>query len=37
MTLILKINRQGRVVYYSFSEISDLINVEIDTKINSAS
>ena len=37
MTLILKINRQGHVIYFDFSEIPDLENVKIDTKINSAS
>ena len=37
MTLILKVNRQGQVIYFNFFEISDLRNVEIDTKINSAS
>ena len=37
MTLILKVNRQGQVIYFNFFEISDLRNVEIDTNINSAS
>ena len=37
MTLSLKVNRQGHVIYFSFSEISDLKNVKIDTKIKSAS
>ena len=37
MTLVLKVNRQGQVIYFNFFEILDLRNVEIDTKINSAS
>ena len=37
MTLALKVNRQGQVIYSSFFEIPDLRNVKIDTKINSAS
>ena len=37
MTLVLKVNRQGQVIYFSFSEIPDLRNVKVDTKINSAS
>ena len=37
MTLSLKIIRQGHVIYFIFSEISDLENVKIDTKIKSAS
>ena len=37
MTLILKVNRQSHVIYSSFCEIPDVRNVEIDTKINSAS
>ena len=37
MTLILKVNRQNHVIYFSFSEIPDLRKVNIDTKINSAS
>ena len=37
MTLILKVIRQGQVTYFSFSEIPDLRNDNIDTNINSAS
>ena len=37
MTSVLKINRQGQVIYFSFYEIPDLRNVQIDTTINSAS
>ena len=37
MTLISKVNRQGQVIYFNFFEISDLRNVKIDIKINSAS
>ena len=37
MTLVLKVNRQGQVIYFIFCEIPDLKNVKIDTKINSAS
>ena len=37
MTLVLKVNRQSQVIFFSFSEIPDLRNVKIDTKINSAS
>ena len=37
MTLAFKVNRQGHVIYLNFFEISDLRNVKIDTKINSAS
>ena len=37
MTLVLKVNRQGQVIYSSFFEIPDFRNVKIDTKINSAS
>ena len=37
MTSVLKVNRQDHVIYFSFSEIPDLRNVKIDTKINSAS
>ena len=37
MTSVLKVNRQGQVIYFSFSEITDLRNVKIDTTINSAS
>ena len=37
MTLSLKVNRQDHVIYFSFSEIPDLKNVKIDTKIRSAS
>ena len=37
MTLVLKVNRQGQVIYFNFFEIPDLRNVKIDTEINSAS
>ena len=37
MTLVLKVNRQGQVIYFNFFEILDLRNVKIDNKINSAS
>ena len=37
MTLVLKVNRQGQVIYFYFFEISDLRNVRINTKINSVS
>ena len=37
MTLVLKVNRQGQVIYFNFFEILDLRNVKINTKINSAS
>ena len=37
MILILKVNRQDQVIYFSFFEIPDFRNVKIDTKINSAS
>ena len=37
MTLVLKVNRQGQVIYFNFFEIPDLRNVKIDTKIKSAS
>ena len=37
MTLVLKVNRQGHVIYFNFFEILDLRNVKIDTEINSAS
>ena len=37
MTLIFKVNRQGHVIYFNFFEIPDIMNVRIDTKINSAS
>ena len=37
MTLSLKVNRRGHVIYFSFSELPDLKNVKIDTKIKSAS
>ena len=36
MTLILKVNRRGHVIYLSFYEIPNLGNVEMDTKINFA-
>jgi len=34
MTLILKVNRQGQVIYFEFSEISEIKNVKINTKIH---
>ena len=37
MTSDLKVNRQGHVIYFSFFEIPDLRNVQIDTRINIAS
>ena len=37
MALVFKVNRQGQVIYFNFFEIPDLRNVNIDTKINSAS
>ena len=37
LTLTFKVNRQGQVIYFNFCEISDLRNVRINTKINSAS
>ena len=37
MTLVLKVNRQGQVIYCNFFEILDLKNVKINTEINSAS
>ena len=33
MTLVFKVNRQGHVIHFSLFVISDLENVEIDTKI----
>ena len=33
MTLVFKVNRQGHVIDFGFFVISDLENVEIDTKI----
>ena len=36
MTLILKVNRQGQVIYFEFSEISEIKNVKINTNIHSA-
>ena len=33
LTSILKVNRQGQVIYFGLFEIHDLENVEIDTKI----
>ena len=35
MTSVLKVNCQGQVIYFSFSEIPDLRNVKIDKTINS--
>ena len=37
MTLVLKVNRQGQVIYFIFFEIPDLSIVKINTKIISAS
>ena len=36
LTLIFKVNHQGQVTDFGFSEILDLENVRIDTKIKSA-
>ena len=36
LTFIFKVNHQGQVIYSRFSEISDIENVRIDTKIKSA-
>ena len=33
MTLIFKVNRQGHAIYFGLFVISNLGNVEIDTKI----
>ena len=37
MTLVFKVNRQDQVICFYFFEISDLENVRINTKINTAS
>ena len=37
LTLIFKVNHQGQVIDFGFSEIIDLGNVRIDTKVKSAS
>ena len=37
MTSVLKINRQGHVIHFSFSDIPDLRNVKIDIRIYFAS
>ena len=37
MTLVLEVNLQRQVIYFSFSEIPDLRNVKNDIKINSLS
>ena len=37
LTLIFKVNHQGQVNDFGFSEILDIVNVRIDTKIKSAS
>ena len=37
MTLVLKVNREGQVIYFNLFEIPDLRNVKIDAKINSVS
>ena len=31
LTFIFKVNRQGQVIYSKFSEITDIVNVRIDT------
>ena len=36
LTFIFKVNRQGQVTGLGFSEILDIVNVRIDTKIKSA-
>ena len=36
LTFIFKVNHQGHVTYFRFSEILDIANVRIDTKIKSA-
>ena len=36
LTFIFKVNHQGQAIYSRFSEISDIENVRIDTKIKSA-
>ena len=36
LTFISKVNHQGQVTDFGFSEIIDIVNVRIDTKIKSA-
>ena len=36
LTFIFKVNYQGQVTGFGFSEILDIVNVRIDTKIKSA-
>ena len=36
LTFIFKVNHQGQVTDFGFSEILDIVNVRIDTKIKSA-
>ena len=36
LTFIFKINHQGQMTDFKFSEIPDIVNVRIDTKIKSA-
>ena len=36
LTFIFKVNHQGQVIDFGFSEILDIVNVRIDTKIKSA-
>ena len=36
LTFIFKVNHQGQVTDFEFSEILDIVNVRIDTKIKSA-
>ena len=35
LTFIFKVNHQGQVTDFGFSEILDIVNVRIDTKIKS--
>ena len=36
LTFIFKVTHQGQVIDFEFSEILDIVNVRIDTKIKSA-
>ena len=36
LTFIFKVNHQGQVTDFGFSEMLDIVNVRIDTKIKSA-
>ena len=36
LTFIFKVNHQGQLIDFRFSEILDIVNVRIDTKIKSA-